>query len=136
MREQPCRTIGHVLQANALQRGGDAITLAGASDFTSSGLVNSDGIGSVTLTTSGAVGTAGVAGSPYSVVPSAAVGAASQVLTDYYDITYVDGAITVARKSLTVEADDVTLQVGASVPTSYSASYTGWVRTGRLARSE
>lgn len=106
---------------------GDAITLAGASDFTSSGLVNGDGIASVTLTTSGAVGTAGVAGSPYSVVPSAAVGAASQVLTDYYDITYVDGAITVARKSLTVEADDVTLQVGASVPTSYSASYTGWV---------
>ncbi|MSW42009.1 MAG: BspA family leucine-rich repeat surface protein, partial [Actinobacteria bacterium] len=106
---------------------GDVITPAGASDFTSSGLVNGDGIGSVTLTTSGAMGTAGVAGSPYSVVPSAAVGAASQVLTDYYDITYVDGAITVARKSLTVEADDVMLQVGAAIPTSYSASYTGWV---------
>jgi hypothetical protein len=43
-------------------------------EFTSSGLVNNDNVGSITLTSAGAGATATVAGSHYTVVPSAATG--------------------------------------------------------------
>ncbi len=51
---------------------GQTKTFAGT-EFTSSGLVNSDAVTSVTLTSSGAAASAPVSGSPYSIVPSAAV---------------------------------------------------------------
>ena len=117
--ESHTKTYGEVINL-------DADLSDGSTDVTVTGLVNSDDVDSVTLTSSGDVGTAGVSGSPYSVVPSGAVGAASQVLTDFYDITYVDGTITVSKKTLTITADDVSLETGASVPTSYDFTATGW----------
>ena len=53
---------------------GDTITFAGT-EFTTDGLVNGDSVGSVTLTSTGAAASATVAGSLYSIVPSAALGA-------------------------------------------------------------
>src|SRR5207253_5021214 len=58
---------------------GDTVTFAGA-EFTTSGLVNSDAVSSVTLTSSGAAAATTVAGSPYAITPSAAVGTG---LTNY-----------------------------------------------------
>jgi len=52
---------------------GDTVTFAGT-EFTASGLVNGDSVTSLTLTSAGASAT--VSGSPYSIVPSAAVGTA------------------------------------------------------------
>src|SRR5208337_246727 len=52
---------------------GQAVTFAGT-EFTTVGLVNSDTVTSATLTSSGAAATATVAGSPFTIVPSAAVG--------------------------------------------------------------
>ena len=49
------------------------MTFAGT-EFTASGLVNGDTVTSVTLTSAGSAATATVAGSPYTIVPSAAVG--------------------------------------------------------------
>jgi putative NADPH-quinone reductase len=66
------------------------VTFAGT-EFTSAGLVNGDTVTSVTLTSSGAAVTATVAGSPYSIVPSAAVGTGLA----NYTITYVNGTLTV-----------------------------------------
>ena len=54
---------------------GNTLTFAGT-EFTDSGLVNSDTVTSVTLTSAGAAATATVADSPYAIVPSAAVGRA------------------------------------------------------------
>ena len=48
------------------------------------GLVNSDTVDSVTLTSAGAAATATVAGSPYAIVASAAVGTG----LGNYDIAY------------------------------------------------
>ena len=69
---------------------GQSVTLAGT-EFTTSGLLNSDTVTAVTLTSSGAAATATVASSPYSIVPSAAVGAGLA----NYTIAYANGALTV-----------------------------------------
>ena len=52
---------------------GQAVTFAGT-EFTPNGLLNADTVTNVTLTSTGAVATATVAGSPYAIVPSAATG--------------------------------------------------------------
>ena len=78
---------------------GQTVTFAGT-EFTTSGLVNGDTVTSVTLASSGAAATAGVAGSPYSIVPSAAVGTGLA----NYNITYVNGLLTAGKASLTVTA--------------------------------
>ncbi len=52
---------------------GQTVTFAGT-EFTTTGLVNGDTVNSVTLTSAGADPTATVAGSPYAITASAAVG--------------------------------------------------------------
>ncbi len=80
---------------------GDTVTFLGT-EFTTSGLVNSDTVDSVTLTSGGAAATASVTGSPYDIVASAAVGTGLA----NYTITYLDGELTVGAKALTITADD------------------------------
>jgi len=73
---------------------GETVTFAGT-EFTEFGLVtaNGDTITSVTLTSAGATPTAQVAGSPYAIVASAAVGSG----LSNYTITYDDGTLTVNK---------------------------------------
>jgi hypothetical protein len=75
---------------NATKVYGQGVTSAGT-EFTTSGLVNGDAVSGVTLTSAGATATAPVAGSPYAIVPSAAVGTG----VGNYTITYVNGTLTV-----------------------------------------
>src|SRR5262249_15561985 len=74
-------------------------TFAGT-EFTTSGLVNGDTVTSVSLTSAGAPATATVAGSPYPIVPSAAVGTG----LSNYTISYVNGALTLGAQTLTLTA--------------------------------
>jgi len=69
---------------------GQALAFAGT-EFWTSGLVNHDTVNSVTLVSAGEATTATAAGSPYAIVPSAAVGDG----LGNYTITYVNGALTV-----------------------------------------
>ncbi|MFO1475215.1 MAG: YDG domain-containing protein [Verrucomicrobiota bacterium] len=74
---------------------GSALTLDGAVDFIATGLQNGETIGSVTLTPSG--GTAAtdpVSGSPYTIVPSDAVGGTFNP-ANYTAITYNPGSLTI-----------------------------------------
>ena len=73
---------------NASKSYGQTPTLAGTS-FTSSGLQNSETIGSVTEVSAGTAPTAGVAGSPYTITPSNATG--GTFTAGNYTITYADG---------------------------------------------
>ena len=77
---------------------GQTLTFAGT-EFTSSGLVNSDVISSVSLTSSGS-GVAAASGS-YSIVPSAATGLGN------YTISYTNGTLTVIPAN-TITAPSVT----------------------------
>ena len=59
--------------------------------FTTSGLFNSDSVSSVSRSSTGAVATAAVAGSPYAIIASGAVGSG----LSNYTISYVNGSLTV-----------------------------------------
>ena len=91
---------------------GGTTSFAGT-EFTTSGLQNSDAVTSVTLTSAGAAATAAVAGSPYDIVPSAAVGTG----LDNYAITYDNGALTVSKATATISV------------TPYSVTYDGSAHT-------
>ncbi len=99
---------------------GQTMTFAGT-EFTSSGLVNGDTVSSATLTSSGAVATAGVAGSPYAINATNATGGG---LANYM-INYQPGILTVNPAALTVTADDQTRMYGLTNPV-LTASYNGF----------
>jgi hypothetical protein len=90
--------------------------------FTASGLVNGDNITGVSLTSSGAAASAEVAGSPYTIVPSNAVGTG----LDNYAITYTAGMLTINPAPLTVVAGSESISFGGSVP-ALTASFIGFV---------
>ena len=69
---------------------GQTLTLAGT-EFTASGLVNGDAVTNVALNSAGAAARATVAGSPYAIVPGAALGTG----LGNYNIAYVNGLLTV-----------------------------------------
>ncbi len=89
---------------------GQTVVFAGT-EFTTSGLLGTDTVDSVTLTSPGAASTATVAGGPYAITPSAAVGSG----LSNYAITYVAGSLTVTTAPLTIEADDRTKTYGQTV---------------------
>jgi len=100
---------------------GDVAVLAGTTDFTTSGLVTGESVTSVTLSSTGTVANAAVAGSPYDIVASAAVGA---TLANY-TISYVNGKLTVNRKALTVTANSTSKTYGQTLAfagTEFSSS--------------
>jgi hypothetical protein len=95
---------------------GQALTFAG-SEFTTSGLVNSDSVSSVSLSSTGAGASATVAGSPYTVTINSAQGSG----LSNYTISYVNGSLTVSPKALTITADaDAN---AANGQTAFSKSY-------------
>ncbi len=89
--------------------------------FTVTGLVNGETVGSVTLTSTGQVATAGVVGSPYAITPSSATG--GSFTPSNYSISYVDGTLTVTPAPLTITAQDVSKVYGqAPALTGYNTT--------------
>jgi filamentous hemagglutinin family protein len=91
--------------------------------FTASGLQNGETISTVTETSAGAAATAGVAGSPYAITPSAASGGNFNPVN--YSIAYANGALTVSPAALSISANNASKtygQVAALSPTAFSAS--------------
>src|SRR5207253_1721560 len=102
-----------------------------STDFTVTGLKNSDSVSSITLSSSGAGAGATVAGSPYTITPSAAAGTG----LGNYDITFADGTLDITPAPLTVTADANPLTVavdhftkiyGAANP-GFTVRYSGFV---------
>jgi len=71
---------------------GTLLSFAG-SEFTPTGLLNSDTVSSVSFSSNGAAASATVAGSPYTIRP---FGAAGSGLANY-SITYINGTLTVTK---------------------------------------
>ena len=99
------------------------MTFAGT-EFTPSGLVLGEMVGSVTLMSGGASAAAAVVGSPYTITPSAATG--GTFTPGNYAITYATGTLTVKPKPLNVKADDKSRVYGEPNPT-FTATITGFV---------
>jgi hypothetical protein len=110
-----------ITASNANKTYGSGFVLIG-SEFTETGLVNSDTVTSVTLTSAGTPAGATVTGSPYSIVPSAAVGSG----LSNYSISYVNGNLTVSPAALKITANNASKVSGQANP-KFSASYSGFV---------
>jgi hypothetical protein len=110
-----------VTASNVAKTYGETPTLSG---FTAAGLVNGDTIASVTETSSGRAATAAVAGSPYAITPSSAVG--GTFVPANYSITYVNGLLTIVPARLTVTADN------ASKPYGQTITLSGFTTAGLL----
>jgi hypothetical protein len=108
-----------ITASNASKTYGQGFVFSGSA-FTETGLVNSDTVTSVTLTSAGAPAGAMVTGSPYALVPSAAVGSG----LSNYSISYVDGTFTVNPAPLKITANNASKLSGQANP-KFSASYSG-----------
>ena len=93
---------------NASKVYGATLTFLGT-EFTTTGLLGTDTVTSVTLTSAGTAATAAVG--TYPIVPSAAVGTGLA----NYNITYVNGTLTVTAVPLTITANSVAKTYGATV---------------------
>ena len=113
---------------------GNTFTFAGT-EFTVAGLKNSDGVTSVSFACAGSVSTATVAGSPYTITPSAAVGSG----LSNYNIVYDNGTMTVTGVAITITATGPTVRYyGQTITTlNNSALFTvsGTLVTGQSVTS-
>ena len=89
---------------------GQTVTFTGT-EFTESGLVNGDTVTNVTLMSAGAAETAAVPGSPYTIMPSGAVGTG----LGNYTISYVNGSLSVGATTLSITADSMSKTYGQTV---------------------
>jgi hypothetical protein len=92
------------------------------SEFTDAGLVNGDTVSNVSLTSAGAAGTSTVAGGPYAISGSGAVGTG----LSNYTISYVNGTLTVNPAALTITANSF----GKTYGTTYSFLGSEFTDTG------
>jgi hypothetical protein len=88
--------------------------------FSSSGLQNSETIGSVTLASAGTAATAGVLGGPYTITASAATGGTFD--SSNYSISYTAGSLTVNQAALSITATGVTKTYGQTPTLSLFSS--------------
>jgi len=104
---------------------GDTMTFVGT-EFTDAGLVtaNGDTVTSVTLTSAGAAGVATVAGSPYDIVPSAAIGKG----LSNYAITYDNGQLAVDPYAFTYTIANDSQTHGS--PANLAADLVATIKTG------
>jgi hypothetical protein len=101
----------------------------GTSSFTPSGLVNSDSVSSVTLSSAGAGASAAVAS--YAITPSAASGSGLA----NYAISYVNGMLTVTPKALTITATNRSKTYGSSLALGTTAFTTSGLVNGNTVSS-
>jgi O-glycosyl hydrolase len=114
-----------VTASNRTKTYGQSVTFAGT-EFTTSGLLNSDTVNGVTLNSSGAAATATVVGSPYTIVPSASVGTG----LNNYTIAYANGTLTVNPAALTITANNQTKTYGQTVTFTGTEFTTGGLVNG------
>jgi uncharacterized repeat protein (TIGR02543 family) len=107
---------------NTTKTYGETVTFDGT-EFSKTGLIDGDDVTSVTLNSDGAAASAGVSGSPYVIIPSGAIGTG----LENYDITYVNGELTVNPAALTVTADNQSSQYSDPLVNPLTCTITGYV---------
>jgi hypothetical protein len=116
-----------VTATNQSKTYGDTFTPDGTTQFSTGAgqLVNGDSVASVTLTSSGYAAGAIVAGSPYAIVVSSAVGTG----LSNYNITYVNGKLTVTpRAALTAYIGQQTFVTSGSSSTTAQVTLTASIQ--------
>jgi filamentous hemagglutinin family protein len=97
------------ITANDVSKNYGQVVTIPTTAFSSQGLVNGDTVTGVVSTSAGSVATARVSGSPYAIVPSAAEGT---LVLGNYNISYINGALTVVPTNLSITANDASKNYG------------------------
>jgi hypothetical protein len=116
-----------ITAASSAKNYGATVTFAGT-EFTATGLAGGDAVTSVSLTSTGAAASAAVAGSPYAIVPSAAVGTG----LGNYTVSYVNGALVVNKASVGLDVASEETSVTSGHEITYTATITGTGATGTV----
>lgn len=111
---------------NASKTYGQAISLASTA-FSTSGLVNGETVTNVTLSSPGTLASASIAGSPYAITPSNAIGT---LTPSNYVITYVNGSLSIQSTALIVTANDASKNYGESLALPLTAFTTSGLING------
>lgn len=111
---------------------GDSIPFTG-SEFTTSGLKNNETVATATLTSSGSPSTAPYSVSPYAITASALSGGTFS--TNNYNISYVDGGLTVNKANLTVTSNSFVKTYGDLVTFSGTEFSTSGLKNNETATS-
>ncbi|MDE1152509.1 MAG: MBG domain-containing protein [Micavibrio sp.] len=96
-----------ITAGNTTKTYGDVTNFAGT-EFSTSGLKNTDSVSSVTLASAGAAATANASTTPYDITASSATGSG----LSNYTITYHNGQLTVGKADLTITANNATKTYG------------------------
>src|SRR5947199_240469 len=118
-----------VTATNVSKQYGDSYTFdttTPSTDFSVTGLKNSDTVTSSTVASPGAAATAAISPPTYTITPSAAVGTG----LSNYTINYVTGTLTVTPAPLTVTATNVSKQYGDSYTFDTTTPSTDFSVTG------
>jgi hypothetical protein len=102
---------------------GEGFTFSGT-EFTTTGLVASDTVTNVGLTSVGAMATSSVSGSPYPIVIASETAEGTGI--NNYDISYANGSLTVNPAPLTITASSDSMVEGDTPPT-ITPEYSGFV---------
>ena len=104
------------------QYDGKALTKNAVTDCTVTGLVNSDALDSITVTGS----VTNVADNGANVLSNAVIKNGDTVKTGNYNITCVNGTLTITQAPLTIKANDKTITYGEE-PANAGVTYTGLI---------
>ena len=96
-------------------------TMLGTAAFSSSGLQNGETIGAVTLVSTGSAATSNVGS--YNITASSATGGTFDI--NNYNVSYVNGTLSVTAAPLTVTANNQSRTYGAANPASGAVTVTG-----------
>jgi trimeric autotransporter adhesin len=127
-----CGTAPLTIKANNQTKTyGNTFTFTGNEyTITAGTLKNTDAINSATITSTGAVSTASVAGSPYPIAISNAVGSGG-FLASNYNISYTAGTMTLTGVAITIAATGPTVRYYGQVITTINNS-TNFTVSGTL----
>ena len=103
------------------QYDGTALT---KNEYTANGLVNGDTVASVTVT--GTVTNVADTATGNNTASSAVIKNGEAVKTGNYEISYVDGTLTITKAPLTIKANDKTITYGEE-PANAGVTYTGLI---------
>ena len=102
--------------------GSAAVTATGLNGYSISGLVSGDTVSAVSLTSMGGKATATVVNGPYAIVPGLQ-SASAMVNSTNYTLVYVNGAMTVNKADLKIDATE-SLSGNTYKGTAYTGGYT------------
>ena len=120
---------GSTTTTSSLVYNSSGVISSTTSGYSVTGLVASQTLSGVSLTSTGALATTSVVGGPYAIVASGATLSGAYALSNY-SVSYVDGSLTVTPAAVTVTSTNQTSTYGSGIMLGTSAFSTSGLLNG------